>query len=320
MLLLSLCGYAANNVKKGVDLYKKAIDTTEIVNIANTNQVIRIKGSNPQSPLLLYLNGGPGDSALGQMDQIFGALQKKFIVVLWDQRNTGKTARQGNDKVQLTQELFKQDTYSLIQYLLKKFNREKIVLLGHSYGTTLGFDIAKNHPALLHAFVPINPLVKQVESEQLALKMLQAHAQKNKNSKAINELSKVTIPFEDGEDLYYARKWLFDFEGKKFATKKAFKKRLLSWSSTWLALFNESIQEDLFTTTKKIDCPIYFIIGQKDYQTNFKLTQKYFQHLNAPKKDLHLIEDAGHLIPYTHNEVFQALIIEKVLPILKENR
>lgn len=318
-MLISFCVYGTPTNKEYPISYKKAIDTTEIVSIFKTNQFIRIKGDNDKNPLLLYLNGGPGDSVLDQMDNMFGTLQKNFIVVLWDQRNSGKTASLGNEHVQLTQDVFIKDTYLLIQYLLKKFNREKLVLLGHSYGTTLGFDIAKNHPELLHYFVPVNPVVNQIESEKLAVEMLKKQAQKSKNNKAINELAKVTIPFEDGEDLYYARKWLFDFEGKSFAKKKAFKKRIFSWSSTWLELFNEASKENLLTTTKKIDCPIYFIIGEKDYQTNFKITQKYYQLLNAPKKDMHLIEDAGHLIPYTHDKAFQELIIEKVLPTLKLN-
>lgn len=290
----------------------KAIDTTETVNIADTNQVIRIKGSNNQNPVLLYLNGGPGDSVLDQMDNMFSELQKDFIVVLWDQRNTGRTSKLNNKKVQLTQELFKNDTYQLIQYLIQKFDKKKVVLVAHSYGTTLGFDIANNHPELLHAFVAANPLINQIESERQTLEMLKDHARKNKNTKAINELSKVTIPFNNGDELYYARKWLFDFEGKGFAKKKSFKKRVLSWSLAWLDLLNEASQENLFESTKKIDCPVYFVIGQNDYQTNSILTQKYYDELEAPQKEIYSIENAGHLIPYENRIEFQNIIKENL--------
>ncbi len=293
------------------------IDTTETVRISSTSQVIRIKGNDLQNPILLYLNGGPGDSVLGQMDAMFGELQKEFTVVLWDQRNVGKTSQQRNVKVPLTQELLKNDTYILVQYLLKRFDKKKIVLVAHSYGTTLGFDMARKHPELLHAYVATNPLIHQVESERISLSMLSEHAQNNNNTKALNELSKVTIPFKTGEELYYARKWLFDFEGKRFAKKKSFKKRVLSWASTWLELFNEASLENQFEVTKKMDCPVFFIIGQKDYQTNSKLTNDYYKQLQALHKDIHSIENAGHLIPYENGKEFQKVITENMETILQ---
>ncbi|WP_046757236.1 alpha/beta fold hydrolase [Kordia jejudonensis] len=211
---------------------------------------------------------------------------------------------------------FKNDTYILIQYLLQKFNKKKIVLVAHSYGTLLGFHIAKNHPELIHAFIATNPLVHQSESELLTLEMLKKHAKEQKNTKAINELSKVSIPFKTAEELYYARKWLFDFEGKKYAKKKSFKKRVLSWANTWLPLFNEASQENLFQSLKKIDCPVFFIIGERDYQTNSKLTQSYYNLLQATQKELFTLEKAGHLIPYEHREEFQKIIIENTMPII----
>ena len=55
-------GYCTEN-KNGI---YRAIDTTETVNISGSNQIIRIKGSHYQNPVLLYLNGGPGDSVIDQ--------------------------------------------------------------------------------------------------------------------------------------------------------------------------------------------------------------------------------------------------------------
>ncbi len=307
------CGTSNNGINR-------AIDTTETVNISDSNQVIRIKGSNYQNPVLLYLNGGPGDSVMGQMDKMFSELQKDFTVVLWDQRNVGKTSKLNNQQVKPTQELFKNDTYQLIKYLIQKFNKKKVILVAHSYGTTLGFDVANKHPELLHAFIATNPLIHQTESELITLEMLKAHARKNRNTKAINELSEVNIPFQNGEELYYARKWLFDFEGKGFAKKKSFKKRVLYWSSNWLKLFNEACQENLFRSTKRIDCPVYFIIGQNDYQTNSLLTQKYYDLLIAPQKDIYTIENAGHLIPFENGIEFQKAIKKNILLTLEGNK
>jgi len=173
------------------------IDTTETVRISRSQQVIRIKGANRKAPLLLFLNGGPGDSVFDQMDNLFGELQQEFVVVLWDTRKVGRTARLKNPDVPLTQALMKEDTYQLVQYLLQKFEREKLVLVAHSYGTTLGFHIAKHYPQLLHAYVATNPMVHQVESEQMTLETLKGWAQTSGDRKALEELNRVSTPFEN---------------------------------------------------------------------------------------------------------------------------
>lgn len=293
------------------------IDITETVNIAGSNQILRIKGDDIQNPVLLYLNGGPGDSVTDHINKLFGKLQKNFVVVLWDQRKSGKTLHLDNEEVVLSQELLKNDTHILIEYLLQRFNKEKIVLVGHSYGTTLGFDIAKNYPELVHYFVATNPMVNQVESEQKALEILMDKAKADKNKEAIEDLSQVDIPFENSEDLYFSRKWLFDYDGRKFAKKAPFKSRVFSWSSLWLNVFNESVQENLFESTKQIGCPILFIIGEKDIQTNSTITEEYFKLLEAPSKEIQVVKGAGHLIPFKNNKVFQNTILEYTLPSLE---
>ena len=248
------------------------------------------------------------------MDRVFDKLETEFIVVLWDQRQSGQTTKiKTNKKVLLTQELFQQDTHALVQYLLKKFKKDKLTLVGHSYGTTLGFFMAKNHPELITKFIAVNPMVHQTESERLTLKMLIEKANSDGNTKAINELTQVQIPFKNSEQLYYARKWLFDFDGKRFAKKKAFKKQVLSWAKTWLPLFNEVIQDNLLVSAKKLDCPISFIIGKQDYQCNYALTEKYYNQLEAPEKQLIPLEKAGHLIPFQNNQEFQTLIIQNTV-------
>ncbi|MEL7120660.1 MAG: hypothetical protein AAFO07_14505 [Bacteroidota bacterium] len=57
----------------------QAIDAIETVNISGSKQIIHIKGNSDKNPILLYLNGGPGDSVTDQMDNMFGELQKNIL-------------------------------------------------------------------------------------------------------------------------------------------------------------------------------------------------------------------------------------------------
>ena len=112
-----------------------SIEKTEIINIGGIKQYIRIKGKDSSKPLLLFLHGGPGSSLMSKADQFTGKLQQHFVVVQWDQRETGETLRLNKSSEPLRVNLFFNDTHDLIDSLLKRFQRPKLYLAGYSWGT-----------------------------------------------------------------------------------------------------------------------------------------------------------------------------------------
>src|SRR5687767_2872960 len=210
----------------------------------------------------------------------------------------------------LTTTLFKNDTRELIDTLLKRFNQPKLFLAGHSWGSYLGFHIAIKYPHLLHAYIPICPMVNQLESERIILRLMKEKAIATGNGEARKELDGVKIPFENGEQLYFHRKWVLNYMGSK---AKITKQQVLDWSKTWLTIFNDASKDNLFETAPKLDCPIYFCVGRKDYQTNSALTEKYYQAVSAPKKVLFWFEHSAHSLPTTEPQLLQDVIIQKIL-------
>ena len=282
------------------------LDKTEIITIGGIKQYVRIKGKDDSKPILLFLHGGPGSSVMGQADQMTGKLQQQFVVVHWDQRETGETLRLNKSSQPLTLDLFYNDTHDLIDSLLKRFQRPKLYLAGYSWGSVPGFYIADKYPGLLYAYIAISPVINQWESERMALDMLKEKMGK----KAQKELTQVTIPFENAEQLYYHRKWLFNADGKRFATLGFVK----GWGNTWFSVWKASCDINLFKSLPAINCPVYFFAGGKDYQTNHAIARDYFDTLTAPKKDFFLFEKSGHGLPETDPGLFQDIIIEKILP------
>src|SRR5687767_14404411 len=124
-----------------VTFAQKAIDTVSIIDIGGIRQYITIKGKDRLNPVLLFLHGGPGGSVLNYADRFTSKLQEKFVVVQWDQRETGRTLELNPSPVALTFDLFCRDTHQLITHLLGRFNHKKIYLVGHSWGTALGFQM-----------------------------------------------------------------------------------------------------------------------------------------------------------------------------------
>ena len=290
------------------------IDSTGVFIIGGIKQFVSIKGKDNSKPLLLFLHGGPGNSVISYAEKFTRRLQENFIVVQWDQREGGRTLALNKSPEPLTVASFEKDTHELIDTLLGRFNQRKLYLAGHSWGSVLGFYIAKNYPELLYAYIPICPMINQLESERKILAMMKERAQKNGNQNEIHELATVKVPFENGEQLFFHRKWLLEFMGSK---AKITKNQVVQWSTTWLAIFNDASKENLLETAQTLRCPVYFFVGRKDYQTNSGITKAYYEKLIAPKKSLFWFEKSAHSVPTTEPELLQAIIIEKILPETK---
>ncbi len=243
-------------------------------------------------------------------DRFTGKLKDHFVVVQWDQRETGRTLELNASPIPLTLQLFQRDTHEVIIALLKRFHRDKLYLAGHSWGTALGFHIARTYPDLLYAYMAIGPMIDQAESERMALAMMKEKASRNGNARAVEELAQVNIPFEDGQQLYYHRKWLQDLGGRRPTLEQ---KYVQDWATRWLAVFNEASKDNLFETLPAIGCPVYFFLGRKDYQTNSGIAEKYYLQLKAPRKDVFWF-NTGHSIPSSDPGRLQDVIISTVLP------
>jgi len=277
----------------------------EAVSIGGINQWITIKSANDKNPVLLFLHGGPGNSVMGYDEKFTKILQKYFLVVQWDQRDVERTAKLNLSDTPITAQLMENDAVELINYLRKRFSQNKIYLVGHSWGGFLGLKVANDHPELLEAYFAVSPMIWQDESEKLSLAWAKARARKSNNKTEMEELERVDVPFKNSDDVYYHRKWVVT----EMRSKPASRSFVESWSSKWLPLTLEASKVNFFEVAPEIKCPIYFLVGDKDYQTYFKLTEQYFTMLKAEKKELFWFTGYGHNLPTAASGKFQRVII-----------
>jgi pimeloyl-ACP methyl ester carboxylesterase len=290
------------------------IDTTEVLQVGKIKQVVKIEGVDRSKPLFLFITGGPGSEGIYQENKAYlDELKKHLTVVTWDQRNCGETLKLNPSPVKLTVKLYENDTYELVTALLKQFHQRKMFIMGWSWGTVLGFYMADKHPDLLYAYMAVSPAVNQWESERLSLSLLKIKAKQQHNARAIRELEKVNIPFRNGVENYYDRKWLSLLNGESIGDTTEFKKYFTE-NSEMITLFKEANFINLPVSLPKVNCPVYFFVGRKDHQTNYVLSESYYKQLAAPKKGLFWFEASGHLIPVTEPELLQDVVIKKILP------
>lgn len=286
------------------------INLAEAVTIGGIRQWITLKGSSDKDPVILFLHGGPGSSAMKDADQFTFALQKKFIVVQWDQRETGKTKQLNDSPLPLTVSLFENDVVELMQYLKTRFAQDKIYLMGHSWGGFLGLSTAAKHPELLYACFAISPMVWQAESERQTLDIMKARAKTENNQQELSELATVSIPFANGTQLYYQRKWMAKWMGQKSFSQTFVE----NWAARWLPLFNEACQVNFFMTAPEISCPVYFFVGDRDYQTYFRLTEEYYKMVKAPGKEIFWFDRSAHSFLVSGQKKLQEIILKLALP------
>jgi len=292
----------------GID--RDPVNISESVSIGGIKQWINIKGGNSDLPVLLFLHGGPGNSAMGYADKFTSELQKHFLVVQWDQRESGETLVLNTSDKPLSVALMESDAIEMINYLRVRFSKDKIYLMGQSWGGFLGLKVAASRPDLLECYMAVSTMVDQLESERLSLKWMLDKAAAANNQRALNELNKVIVPFENGEQLFYHRNWLARLAGNKFPSKEF----VATWAKKWLPLFNEASAINFFEIAPEIKCPVYFFVGRQDYQTHFQITEKYFKSLKAPKKQLFWFDNSGHNLHVKEAEKFQRIILTEIAP------
>jgi pimeloyl-ACP methyl ester carboxylesterase len=240
-------------------------------------------------------------------------LQEQFVVVIWDQRESGKTRQLNASPQPLTVDKYQQDTHELISYLLHRFKRPKLYLVGFSWGTVLGIKMARQYPSLLYAYIAVSQLVHQVKSEQLLLQRLKQLAVTTKNQTALKELSLVKVPFETKDQLFYQRKWLLASNNNPMPASQL-KREFDELPISLFRLSNEAQRIDFTKEIPALQCPVYFFVGRNDYQTNHELTYSYYQQLKAKHKHFYWFEKSAHLVPFTEPDLFQQTIIGKVFP------
>jgi len=272
-------------------------------------QRLVIEGKNDQKPILLFLHGGPGFGSTGYSKRFVKELRNDFIIVQWDQRNSGATKVWNDESTPLSLDLMHKDTEEVVSYLLSEFNREKLYLVGFSWGSFLGIHYAKNHPEKLHAYVSVSGLVNGNVSEAQILEDLKASAEEKQNTEAITELGSIQVPFENGEDLYLQRKWTGVFYPETMQNTRLKQAMVEDWSTVWLPIFNQAATIDYGKEAQKINCPVYFLHSPQDRVSHFAVAKAYFDKLESPKKEWVEFPEAPHEIVSAQPKEFSKAIL-----------
>src|SRR5215470_4147249 len=116
------------------------VEQLEKVRIGGIDQWVSIRGTDRRNPVLLYIHGGPGYVSIPMSWSFARGLEEYFTVVQWDQRAAGKTyllTDPAKIVPSLTTATMILDVEEMAAWVRREFGKDKIFVLGHSYGSFL---------------------------------------------------------------------------------------------------------------------------------------------------------------------------------------
>lgn len=323
---------------------KYPIDRKEQIVLGGLRQTIHIWGTKRENPVVLFLHGGPGvpnrhSMAKSQMD-----LVGDLTIVAWDQRGTGGSYF-GCDPETLTLDQLISDCAELIDYLCRTLDKQKVFLLGASWGTELGTFVCQRHPEKIAGYIGYGQVVNGVENENLSYTFALEKAREAGNAKDIAELERVGPPV-DGQyrpvfaGLMAQRRIMKKYGGhstkkggyftgtvipilssgeldwkSKIGTARGYK---LCLSRMWPSI----VHYDFVHDCGPFRMPYYIFQGRLDRNTPAALVQEFYDSIDAPDKDLVWFEHSAHGPLGEEPEKFRRLMREKIFAIARqeENR
>jgi pimeloyl-ACP methyl ester carboxylesterase len=317
-----------------------SIASLEKVQLGGIEQWILIRGQDASNPILLWLHGGPGAAQMPVARTFNGDLEKVFVVVHWDQRGAGKSNAPDFDEQTMTLQQFIDDAHELTLYLKTRFHREKIYLVGHSWGAQLGIKVAQAYPEDYYAYVGVGQVVAPALSQEVGRAWLLAQIEEKGDEKNLEGLQALGAPPYMGQDDYVTYARMIDAYGGDFDVDmgKLFWIALRAPEYTagdLLAAFRGmnrgsgpmwgSDEYQSYNTIEDIPqlrLPVYFFNGRHDYITPLQVTQHYFELLEAPEgKKLVIFEQSAHTPFMAEAEKFnRELISVKQATLLKQSQ
>ena len=326
---------------------KNSLITLEKISLGGINQWISIRTKDTKNPILLYLHGGPGTPVMPLFRYFQAPLEDYFIIVQWEQRGAGKSFSWHIPRQSMTIEQFISDLHELILSLCKRFNKKKIYLMGHSWGSVLGIMTIKRYPQLFHAYIGVGQASNTVETEKIMYQFVMNKSKTLDDKKTVKTLKKIGPPFKGMKPPYtnfykggYLSKMrvyglvakygglIYNVNGYR-SLVKCFLKYLPFLKPEYTLLDSIKIVQGNFFSTRtmmkelltvnlskqvpEVKVPVYFLMGRYDYNWSAELAKNYFDVLKAPKKEFIWFEKSAHAPNGEESEKFNSIIIEKVL-------
>jgi pimeloyl-ACP methyl ester carboxylesterase len=311
------------------------IDEARFINVAGRDQWITIRGLDRRNPVILMADGGPGAATSVAAPS---AMERDFVLVEWDQPGAGKTyGRSGPLGPRDSIDKMADDGIAVAEYLRRHLRRNRVILVGVSWGTIVGVRMALKRPDLFAAYVGAGQFVNMGRGDAMAYRQVLAKAQARNDVSAVQTLKRIgPPPYRSQADLGAQRRIAIAYEpgapsiNQTLGQVVGYPRYTLTDDWNWIAGFLQSqdhflgqnmqgpmTKTDLPALGVVFKTPVFFFQGDQDDITPSKLVRDYFAAITAPRKGYQSVADAGHFAFVSHGDAFDAFLKAEVAPLVK---
>ena len=296
----------------------RGVEEQAYITLGGQKQYVLMMGKDVSNPVIVYLHGGPAAPDTAMMFTFADLLMDEFTFVGWDQRGAGRTYYRNSssdpDNSTTSFENALQDVDELVDYALTRFGKDKVIIMGHSYGTILGSQYVLLHPEKVSDYIGVGQVVSSEKGDLMsyedAMKKAKASGadtsemEKRYETFMSDRTLKNMIMLRDPVSVFHpAAKtanapWLgmsspyFGIDDLKWFILQV--SSLDDYLALNSRLFDYIMTYDAYDCGTDYQVPVYFISGSEDWICPVELIREYMDDIKAPKKDFKLIEGSGH--------------------------
>ena len=290
--------------------------TSEYININNSRQNIMTMSTDNANPVLLIIHGGAGSPDRPLVKNYNSELADYYTVVCWEQRGSGLSYT----SEELTIDLMLKDLKSLVEFLRNRYNQDKIYIAGHSWGAYLGLRFSSMYPEYIKYYIGTGQGISSIADEIYKYNFVMNQAVIRNDKKIIKQLNRFGEPTgysyktDDEKAKKYIGKMIHkyggyindknDFSTSKYLTcyikyyKLDIIKVIKGMLNSSKVLNNEMSKKDNISCITELDVPILLISGEEDMVCPVPAAEKWFDNLNAPKKEFVKITNVSHMVNF----------------------
>jgi pimeloyl-ACP methyl ester carboxylesterase len=310
---------------------KTGVEESMFVPLGGIEQWIQIRGDDRANPVLLFVHGGPG-STESPVSSLLRPWEKYFTVVMWDQRDAGKTFARDGAAREMSLDRVAQDGIALAQFLRRRLGKRKIVVLGHSWGTMVGLRMVTQRPELFSAYVGTGQVVSIAQKEPVIYADAMARLRAAHDADGIKALAAAGPPPYPNADRLMVERSLsarHDIASERDLLDNMIPLALFApdWS-LWdiyaslqapqyaeAATFDAEASYDARRFASRIAMPFFIINGAEDHITPTRLARAYFDSVVAPRKQFVVLAGVGHSAVLTAPDAFLHELVTRVRPL-----
>lgn len=302
------------------------IEQARFLTVGGIEQWVTIRGDHDGDPVVLLVHGGPGD-VQSPFRTAYAPFERRFVLVQWDQRGSGRTfARNGAAGVTLERQAA--DGIDLATQLRARFPGQPLVLLGHSWGSVVATEMAQKRPDLFSAYVGTGQVAGWADTVRFQFEFLKDAARRKADAAMLARLEAIGRPDPTDVEQYFGFSWplrqnLDPSDAAWFAgmlkavqadgaTEAEIRTIGEGMAASGKALIGASIRTDLPATARSFAVPYYVIQGRHDLFAPTVLVERYFAAVEAPRKEMVILEGAGHFALTTHAAEFAVALARLV--------